>query len=114
MAQVNRERPILLRFFVDENERDVIHQRMKLAKTKNISAFCRKMVMDGMIINVDYSHIEDLLTHVGKASANINQIAKRINTTGRVYAEDIVEIKSLQKKMIETVHAIDSKLIMSQ
>ena len=113
MPTTNRTRPILMKFFVDEHERDVIRQRMALAKTKNLSAFCRKMVMDGMIINVDYSHINELLMHVGRASTNINQIAKRINTTGRVYAQDLAEIKSQQHKINSLMREIDGKLLVN-
>jgi hypothetical protein len=84
---------------------------MELAKTNKLSAFCRKMTMDGMIINVDYSQLKDILTHVGRASSNINQIAKRVNTTSRVYADDIEQLKAEQEIIKNMIYAMESKLI---
>jgi Mg2+ and Co2+ transporter CorA len=111
MTKKNLTRPVQIIFRVDAHERDVIRRRMALAKTKNLSAFCRKMSMDGMIINVDYSQIRELLTHIGRLSSSVNQIAKRVNTTTRIYAEDIEEIKANQKEINGLIHAIDSKLL---
>ena len=50
------------------------------------------------IIKVDYSEQRKLAAEVNKIGVNINQICKRINTTDRVYSEDIAE---LRKQMYE-------------
>jgi (p)ppGpp synthase/HD superfamily hydrolase len=111
MLQENRTRPIRKVFRVTEHENDVIMRRMALAKTKRQSDFLRKQAMDGMIINVDYSQIKELLMHIGRVSSNINQIAKRYNSTGRFYQEDIEDIKENQEKIIKSIHALERKLI---
>ena len=111
MVNENRARPIQIIFRVNEHEREVIRKRMKLAKTNKLSAFCRKMVMDGMIINVEYSQIKELLIDVGRASSNINQIAKRVNSSNRIYSEDIEELKAKLDLIHNSIIAIDNKLI---
>lgn len=107
----NRSRNIQLKFHVDEHERKVIYRRMELAKTNKKEAFLRKQAMDGAIINIDYSHLNELFNDVGKATSNINQIAKRVNSTGRIYLEDFEEIKLNQNQIISALRAMDSKLL---
>ena len=45
----NRTRPIQIKFFVTEQERDVIRQRMELIGTTNLSAYMRKISQDGFL-----------------------------------------------------------------
>ncbi len=43
----NRKRPIQVKFFVDENELGLIKARMAQLGIKNMSAYLRKMAIDG-------------------------------------------------------------------
>lgn len=45
----NRKRPIQVKFFVDEKELCVIKNKMAQAGFINMSAYIRKMVIDGCI-----------------------------------------------------------------
>lgn len=89
----NRKRPIMLRCPVNEAERELIRQKMAQVPTKNFAAYARKMLIDGYILNVDYSSLKEMTAAIDRVGANINQIAKRANATGDVYQEDIAEIK---------------------
>ncbi|MEA5058985.1 MAG: plasmid mobilization relaxosome protein MobC [Candidatus Pelethousia sp.] len=89
----NRKRNIVLRVPVTAEERTLIEQKMKLLYTGNFSAYARKMLIDGYIINVDYSDIKAQTAEIQKIGVNVNQIAKRVNATGTVYAQDIEDIK---------------------
>ncbi len=89
----NRKRNIVLRVPVTAEERTLIEQKMKLLHTGNFSAYARKMLIDGNIINVDYSDIKAQTAEIQKIGVNVNQIAKRVNATGTVYAQDIEDIK---------------------
>ncbi|MCL2492881.1 MAG: MobC family plasmid mobilization relaxosome protein [Clostridiales bacterium] len=88
-----RERKVLMKFFVTEQERDMIFEKMGLLNTENLSAYLRKMAIDGYIINVDYSDIKKMTAEIQKTGVNVNQIARRVNATGNVYEQDIKEIK---------------------
>ena len=90
---VNRTRSIVLRVPVTAEERAMIEQKMKLLRTGNFSAYARKMLIDGYIVNVDYADIKAQTAEIQKIGVNVNQIAKRINATGTVYAQDIEDIK---------------------
>ena len=91
----NRTRPIILRVPVNEHERELIELKMKLIPTKNFSAYARKMLIDGYIIQIDHSDIKAMTAEIQKIGVNVNQIARRVNTTGSVYQEDIDEIKGV-------------------
>lgn len=66
---------------------------MKSLHTGNFSAYARKMLIDGYIVNIDHSDIKMQTAEIQKIGVNVNQIAKRINATGTMYAQDIEDIK---------------------
>ena len=95
----NRTRNIQIKFRVTEEERKLIEQRMALLGTKNMEAYLRKMAIDGYIIQVDYTQQRKLAAAVNRVAANINQICRRINSTGRMYAEDVEELRAKQEEI---------------
>ena len=90
-----RLRPIQMKFYVTEDERDFIHKKMAMMNVTNQSAYLRKMAVDGMLVKVDYSNFDKMANDISGMTKNINQIAKRVNATGSVYQEDIEEIKEV-------------------
>ena len=88
-----RKRKIQIKFYVTEEERALIEQKMKLVPTKNMAAYLRKIAIDGYIIQVDHSDIKAMTAEIQKIGVNVNQIAKRLNSMGPVYAQDIEDIK---------------------
>ena len=102
-----RKRAIQLKLWVDENEKNLIEEKMKILGTRNFGAYARKMLIDGYIIKVDYSEQRKLAAEVNKIGVNINQVCKRINETGRAFAEDISELKS---RMEDIWQLLKSKL----
>ena len=81
----NRTRPLILRVPVNEQERELIEQKMKLIPTKNFAACARKMLIDGYINQIDHSDIKAMTAEIQKIGVNVNQIARRANATGSVY-----------------------------
>ena len=90
-----RKRKIQIKFYVTEEERALIEQKMKLVPTRNMEAYLRKMAIDGYIIQIDHADIKAMTAEIQKIGVNVNQIAKRVNSTGSVYQEDIEEIKGV-------------------
>lgn len=82
--------------------------RMKEAGIKNISAYIRKMAIDGHIIILDLTDVKELVRLLRINSNNINQIAKKANETGSIYLEDI---KYLQKQQDEVWNTMKSILL---
>ena len=90
----NRKRKIVLRCPVTEEERKLIEQKMAQLPTSQIGAYLRKMAIDGYIIYVDVKNIKQYIQELQAIGKNINQIARRVNSTTNIYKEDIDEIKA--------------------
>ena len=80
-----RKRTVQIKFRVTEAERDLILEKMKLVPTRNMAAYLRKIAIDGYIIQVDHIDIKAMTAEIQKIGVNVNQIAKRVNSTGSVY-----------------------------
>ena len=87
------KRGIQIKFRVTEAERDMIYEKMRQYGTNNLAAYMRKIAIDGYVIAVDTSDIKAQTCELQKIGVNINQIAKRVNSTSRIYEQDIAEIK---------------------
>ena len=89
----NRKRKIVLRVPVTQEERELIEQKMVLLHTKNFSAYARMMLIDGYIVNMDTTDIRAQTAELQKIGVNINQIARRLNSMGPLYTQDVADIK---------------------
>ena len=65
-----------------------------------MSAFLRKLILYGYVYDVDYSYLRNYNTELGRVSSNLNQITKRINSTGNIYQDDMNEVWHTQKSML--------------
>lgn len=81
-----------LHFHVSEQEADLIKERMEQIGVTNLSAYLRKMAVDGYIINLDMTDIQEMTRLLRICSNNLNQYAKRANETGSIYAADIEDL----------------------
>ena len=94
-----RTRPIRKEICLNETEWNIILQKMQQLRTRNFGAYARKMLIDGYIIQVDYTEQKKLAAAVSRIAANINHICRRINQTGRFYAEDVADLKARQAEI---------------
>ena len=91
--RVVRSRNIGLSFRVTEEERKMIKERMKTAGIKNMRAFIVNQVLTGRIIHIELDSVNEMVRLLSNATNNINQIAKRTNETGNIYAVEIEELR---------------------
>ena len=107
-----RKRDIFIRFMVDEKERDLIYNRMEEAGIKSLRAYLLKMVVDGRVIHIELDSVRDMVRLLSNATNNINQIARRVNETGSVYAADVEDLRghydSLWGQAKEILHRLSS------
>lgn len=102
-----RKRRVKLLTRVTEEEYAQIQARMAQVGTGNLSAFLRKLALNGRIVMLDMDEIKTLVSLLRRTSANVNQIAKRVNATSRVYENDLAEI---QNRLGEVWFALDDVL----
>ena len=106
----NRNRPIQVKFRVTPEERKIIDKRMEQAGTNNMAAYLRKMAIDGYVVKLELPELRDLISLLRRTSNNFNQIARRVNSTDRIYAEDIQEMKVMLEQLWEADNRILEKL----
>ena len=97
----DRTRPIRKEICLNNQELNLIQHKMLQLGTHNFGAYARKMLIDGYIIKVDYTEQKKLAAAVSRVASNINQICRRINSTGRCYEDDVAELKTRQAEIWE-------------
>ena len=90
---VVRARNIHLHFCVNEEERELIRERMASIGVTSMGAYFRKMSIDGYIINLDLTDVREMVSLLRRCSNNLNQYTKRANETGSIYAADIEDLR---------------------
>ena len=89
----NRLRKNDIHVMVTDEEKDLFNKKLEMSKSKSMGHFIRKSVLEAPIFVIDMNVFRRLQTLIGKNSGNLNQIAKRVNTTGVIYREDIEDLK---------------------
>ena len=90
----NRKRPIRVRTYLTEEELKMVHKRMAQMGTTNREAYMRKMALDGYILRLEIPELKEYVAMQRVHSKRFNEIAKRVNETGRLYPEDVAEMKN--------------------
>lgn len=106
----NRNRPIQVKFRVTPEERALIDKRMAQAGTINMAAYLRRMAIDGYVVKLELPELRDLISLLRRTSNNFNQIARRVNSTNRIYEDDIYEMKLMIDKTWEATNKVLEKL----
>jgi hypothetical protein len=91
-------------------EHALIHEKMALIGTTNQEAYLRRMAIDGLYVRLNLPELKEMVSLLRYTSNNINQMAKRLNETGRVYEADISDIQNRQTELFEKANEIISKL----
>ena len=95
-----------IRVWVKPEERKLIEEKMKLAGVKNMSAYIRKMAIDGYIIRLDLSELKEVTILMRINANNLNQYAKKANETGSIYIDDINELKTQHEKIWQAIKKV--------
>ena len=105
-----RKRTVQIKFYVTEEEKNLIEEKMKLIPTRNMAAYLRKIAIDGYVIQVDYTDIKAMTAEIQKIGVNVNQIAKRVNSTGNLYAKDVADLQIRYGELWNAVSTILSRM----
>jgi UDP-N-acetyl-D-mannosaminuronate dehydrogenase len=95
----NRVRKNELKVYLSDEEQEIINKKIEEAGIKNKSAYVRKMLCDGLIINVDLSIIKDHNSQISKIGNNLNQITKQLNGLNYIDPEDVRRIEEISKEI---------------
>ena len=105
---VERSKRIELRVTADELEK--IHERMEEAGISSLTAYLIRMALHGFIIVMDLSDLKEILRLLQISGNNLNQYVKKANETGSIYREDIEELKTNQKEILQEMRKVLDRL----
>ena len=104
MAKRKLDVPVL--FYVSKDEMELIQQKMQAFGTSNMSAYLRKMAIDGYVLKLDLPELKELVSLLRRWSNNLNQLTRRVHQTGRVYDADLQELTTQQETIWDGVKQI--------
>ena len=86
-----REHRLFIR--VTYEERNRILDKMYGMGIHSLSAYIRKMALDGYCVKLDLQDLKELIRLLRICSNNLNQYAKKANETGSIYLADIQDLQ---------------------
>ena len=108
MANRVRTRGIYL--MLSDDELKVLEKKYKLSGCKTLRQFIMKYIIGKDIFVLDMTAFRELSASIGRITASINQIAKRVNSTTAIYKDDIIDIQELLKKQGKDIYSLRKKL----
>lgn len=103
-----RDQQIL--FLVSKGEVKLIHEKKEAAGFRSLSAYLRKMAIDGYVVIIDLSDVKEAIRLLRINANNLNQYAKRANETGSIYFEDIKDLQKSQEELWQVMRDILERL----
>jgi len=95
---------------VDESELALIREKMTAANIRNKEAYFRRMVLGGYVLRLDFSDVREMTRLLSNATNNLNQIARRANSDGSLFAADIQKVQADYELLWGQVKLILQKL----
>ena len=106
----NRSRSRQVKFWVNEEEYELLQKKMEAAGGVNQGAYIRKMILDGYIVNLDIPELKEIIRLLSITSNNVNQIARQLHSTGSIYLQDIGEVEAQFEQNYKMLRRLITKL----
>ena len=103
-----RDETIILR--LSKTEKNRIYEKMLSIGIRSLSAYIRKMALDGYCLHLDMPQLRRMAYLLQMCSNNLNQYAKVANENGRVYAADLADLRTRLDELISIGKQILSRL----
>ena len=103
-----RDEIIILR--TTKSEKNRIYEKMLGMGIRSLSAYIRKMALDGYCLHLDLKELQRMAYLLQMCSNNLNQYAKAANENGRVYVVDMEDLRQRLDELIDIGRQILSRL----
>lgn len=106
----NKSRPLRIQFHVNQEELDIIEQKRTASRMTGREAFIRKLVLEGRVLVLDVTEFRQFSALLGRCAGSLNQIARRVNSTGRLYSGELSETKAALEQLTEEMREVYQQL----
>ena len=76
-----------------ESEAKILEKRFELSGMTSISAYLRQQVVNGIYLEYNHEELKKIRQSVMSVANNVNQIAHRVNSTSRIYKQELLELQ---------------------
>ena len=104
------KKDITIKVRLSPDELKMIQEKMEQFGTDNMSAFIRKMAIDGYVVKLEIPELKEILSLLRYSSNNLNQLTKRVHETGRIYDADLEVIHRNQDRIWTAVEKVVATL----
>ena len=105
----NRDRVLQVR--LSQEEFDAIERKFKNSGLKSKSEFVRAMIFEGHLVYFSENELREIHRLMNNIAGNVNQIARRVNSTGNIYENDLADIKDMLNKIWQPLLYFQSQLL---
>ena len=99
MYMQRKNRPNMIHLRATDDELEQIQHRMQANGFNNLSDYLRKMAMTGYVLKLDLPEIRELISLLRNMTNNLNQLTKRINSGGKLYETELLELNENQNEL---------------
>ncbi len=106
--KIKRTRSVQVR--LTQEEYDFLQQKFLLSGYNSKSEFMRIAFFETLIVKFNADELQEMLRLMKNISANINQITVRVNSTDKVYREDLTQIEDGVERIWQQLKYFQSQL----
>jgi Mg2+ and Co2+ transporter CorA len=108
MQNLKRNKNITFR--VTDEEYEMVKKRMAQTHITNLRAYLLKQAIDGQVINIEMESIQECSRLLSSIANNVNQLARKANSGGNVYTNDLRDVQRSLDRVFEQQDVITAKL----
>ena len=97
-------------FKVNEDEWNLIQKRLEVCEVSSMSELFRHMMVHGIYLEFDHNEMKKIRQSVMSVANNVNQIAHRVNSTSRIYKQELYELQEGVDKLWQQLRFIQLEL----
>lgn len=98
----------ILTFRVNDEELEAINRRYAETSFRSRGDFCRYSALTVMNVEEDTEDIKQIARYISSISNSFNQVAHRVNKGGKLYDEDIADMKARLEEVWQLLVSIRS------
>lgn len=102
----NRSRSLQVKFWVNEEEYELLQKKMEAAGGVNQGAYIRKMILDGYIVNLDIPELKEIIRLLSITSNNVNQMARQLNRNNTIYPQELTEVEAQLEQIYKLLRKV--------